>query len=49
MMEKDFKILFVCHGNKNLIIAERGVVGHIAANRGSSTKYRLPFYYHRAE
>ena len=42
-MKKDIKILFVCHGSKNLIIAERDGVGHIAANRGSSTKYRLPF------
>lgn len=29
------KILFICHGNSPYSIAERGVVGQNAANRGS--------------
>ena len=29
------RILFICHGSSKVYIAERGVVGQNAANRGS--------------
>ena len=29
------KILFICHGSSKVYIADRGVVGQNAANRGS--------------